>query len=277
MEPGKKLEVLKGSLESGAIDKKEFDDKKIILEKDIEEHDKKAKKEKGDKPDEEEKEVIPFSSEKILLIVVGAIILIILAVYSYNQFRQDPPETLEDLHDYNIRGKLKPEQGYMYKGAYSFVKLNDLWYTQLKSPKGTKLFDMVLRYSPRDVQEIDIVGSLDVEFFDAASDYYVTFDPTGTEFAHISLAVADFNTHLSKVFEKKPIAACDRNETSACIERPIVTCDDKDKIVLYIKESNETKLSFESNCIIVEGLGLNLVKGVDRVLFNLYGIMEKVE
>jgi len=44
---------------------------------------------------------------------------------------------------------------------------------------------------------------------------------------------------------------------------------------LYVKEANESKVYFDDNCIVVEGSGFDLVKGVDRVLFYFYGIMEQ--
>ena len=91
------------------------------------------------------------------------------------------------------------------------------------------------------------------------------------------MAIADFDTHMSKVFEKNPIGACDRNETDACKTIPIVTCADKDKVVLYVKESQKFRAYYNENCIVVEGSGLELVKGVDKVLYNLYGIMGQEE
>ena len=81
----------------------------------------------------------------------------------------------------------------------------------------------------------------------------------------------------AKVFEKTPVAACDRNETEACKTRPIVTCSDYGKLVLYIKESDKFRAYYNNNCIVVEGKGVDLVKGVDRVLYNLYNIMGKEE
>ena len=134
-----------------------------------------------------------------------------------------------------------------------------------------------MRYSPNDLKDIVIEGSLDESLFNNLGEFYVTFNPTGKEFSYVGLAVADFNTHMSKVFEKKPIAACDRNETEPCKTRPIVTCEDSGKLVLYIKESERFRAYYNSNCIVVEGSGFDLVKGVDRILYNLYSIMEQEE
>ena len=271
MEPRKQLEILKGSFESGIIDKEEYEKWKEKLEPDVKEFDKKIE-EINKEPEEG-----PKSSEKSLIVVVSAIVLLFAAIFAFSIFNKQQPKTLEDLHVLNLKGELKPEQGYVYKGVYSFVTLDDLWYTQLTSPKGTKIYSLALRYSPKDLKDIVIEGSLDKDFFNSKNEFFVTFNPTGREFSYIGLAVADFNTHMSKVFEKKPIAACDRNETEPCRNRPIVTCEDKDKLVLYIQESDLFRTYYNDNCIVVEGNGFDLVKGVDRILYNLYNVMEQEE
>ena len=202
-------------------------------------------------------------------------VLLFAAIFFISKLTKEQPKTIEDLHLLNIQGKLKPEQGYLYKDAYSFVNVDGFWYTQLTSHTGKSLYNMNLRYSPRDLEDIHILGYMDTDLFNNATEYYVTFNPTGEDFSHVALAVADFNQHMVNVFGKKPIAACDKNETSACEDRPIITCQNTDKVVLYIKEANESLVKYDDNCIIVEGNGFDLVKGVDRVLYNFYDIMDK--
>ena len=271
--PRKKLEVLKGSLESGVIDRDEYKKLEEKLEPDAREFDKKI--EEANRPDAQEE--TSKSSEKALIIGIVMILLLFASIFAYSFFNKPQPKTLEDLHVLNLQGKLKPSQGYVYKGVYSFVTLDDLWYTQLMSPKGTKIYSLALRYSPRDLKDVVIEGTLDSAFFDSQSEFYVTFNPTGKEFSYVALAVADFNTHMSKVFEKSPVAACDRNETEPCMQRPIVTCSDSDKLVLYIKEASKFRAYYNSNCIVVEGSGFDLVRGADRILYSLYNIMEQEE
>lgn len=271
-DPRKKIEIIRGSLESGIIGKEQHDREKEKLEVELKEFDTKIGEANKPEPEEGHK-----SSDKPLIFGIAGIILVIIAIVSYSVFNKEQPATLEDLHILNLQGKLKPGQGYVYKGVYSFVNFDGVWHTQLKSPKGTKVYSMALRYSPRDVENISVEGKLDKGFFDSKAEFFVTFNPTGKDFSRVALAVADFDAHLAKVFEKMPIAACDRNETDVCKERPIVTCSDKDKLVLYIKEADRFRAYYNDNCIIVEGNGFDLVRGVDRVLYNLYGIMEQEE
>ena len=273
MDPRKKLDVLEGSFNSGVIGKEEYEKEKEKLEPDVKEFDRQVEEiNKAEIPEEPKK-----SSDKVLIISIAVIALLLISVFAFSYFYKPKPLTLEEMHVLNLQGKLKPSQGYVYKKVYSFVTLDNVWYTQLKSPKGTKIYDMALRYSPRDLTSIRVQGALNTDFFNNQTELYVTFNPKGGDFAYVSLAVADFETHMSKVFEKAPVGACDRNETETCKTRPIVTCNDADKLVLYINQSDKFKTYYNNNCIVVQGNGFDLVKGVDRVLYNLYNIMEQKE
>ena len=277
MSKEKKLKELEESYDSGIINRDEYLKKKKEIEQE------KELKEEGEETKPEEKKEVKErkGSDKILIIGVIVLLLLFIIVFFIIRLTEEQPETIEDLHRLNIQGKLKPEQGYLYKDAYSFVNLDGFWYTQLTSPSGKRLYNMNLRYGPRDLEDIRIFGYFDGELFNNATDYYVTFnpvgdyDPEGYGFSHVVLAVNDFNQHMTKVFGKKPIAACDRNETTTCEDRPVINCDNADKVVLYIKEANESMVKYDDNCIIVEGKGFDLVKGVDRVLYNLYDIMKQ--
>jgi len=203
------------------------------------------------------------------------LVLLFAAIFAIRYIPQEIPETIDELHDFNLKGKLKDDQGYVYNDIYSFIKYDEFWYTQFLSPGGSRLYNVQFRYGPRDVDTINIEGSLNSELLNNATDYYVTFNPTGSNFSHVALAVADFNQHMTNIFFKQPIAACDKNETSACINIPVITCDNTDSLVLYVKEANNTRVYFDDNCIVVEGSGFDLVKGVDRVLFEFYDIIEQ--
>ena len=261
-----KLQELEKSYESGLITKEEYEKQKGEIEN--------MQEEKIEEKGEEEKET-KFKSDKALIIGIILIIVVFGIVFSLKYFfAQEKPETIEDLHALNLKGKLKDDQGYLYKGVYSFVKFDDLWYTQMVSPKGTRFYNIQFRYGPKEVEQIKTSGALNTELFNNASEYYVTFNPTEGNFSSIALAVSDFNQQMTKVFFKQPIAACDRNETTACIGRPIITCDNTEKMVLHVKDSNNSGVYYNDNCIIIEGNGFELVKGVDRVLYDFYEIIK---
>jgi hypothetical protein len=218
---------------------------------------------------------VKLKSDRVLIIGAFIIILLFAVIFGLRYLNQEQPKTIDELHELNLKGKLKDEQGYLYKDVYSFVKFDDLWYMQLMSPGGSRLYNIQFRYGPREVEDIKIGGTLDTELLNNAKDYYATFNPTGNDFSHVAVAVADFNQHMTNIFFKTPIAACDKNETSACKDRPIITCENTDKVVLYIKEANNTLVYYDDNCIVVEGSGFELVRGVDRILYDFYDIMEQ--
>jgi len=234
----------------------------------------KVKEEKDEKVED-----VKLKSDKTLIIGVVMIMLVFAVILGAKYFNQEEmPKTIDELHELNLKGKLKDEQGYLYNDVYSFVKVEDVWYAQLMSPSGKTFYNFNFRYSPRDLENIKIKGKLDVEKFNDASQYYVTFNPLGKEFTHIRLGRLDYDMMMIQVFDKTPISACDRNvsnATAACLDIPIITCENTDDIVVYFKESNELGVEYRNNCIIISGSGLDIVKGVDRVLYNLYGVMEQ--
>jgi len=259
-----KLKKLQEIYKHGLITTEEYEKKKREIEEKPEEKQEESK--------EEAKEV-KLKSDKTLIISAIIIILLFGTIFGLRYLGQERPETIDELHGLNFKGKLKKDEGYLYNGVYSFVKFDGLWYAQLVSPKGTRLYNVQFRYGPLDVEKIKIGGSLDSNLLNNATEYYVTFNPTGQNFSAVALAVGDFNTHMTNIFFKQPIAACDKNETLACANRPVITCDNTDKLVLYVKEANKSGVYFDDNCIVIEGNGFDLVKGVDRVLYDFYDII----
>ncbi|MFH0868564.1 MAG: hypothetical protein V1831_04595 [Candidatus Woesearchaeota archaeon] len=258
-----KLKKLEKSFDDGVISKKEYEKKKNEIEEMLDE-----KVEAKDEVVEEAK----LKSDRILIIGVILVVVSFAIIFSLGLFTQKVPETLDELHAWNLKGKLKDTQGYLYSG-YSFVRFDNSWYTQLMSPGGSRFYNIQFRYGPKEVESVNIGGLLDTKLFNSAEDYYVTFNPKGNEFSYVAAAIGDFNQHMTSVFFKKPIAACDRNETKICKDRPIITCENTDKVVLYVKEANITRVYYNNNCIVIEGSGFELVKGVDRVLFDFYKIL----
>lgn len=273
------LKKLEESYEAGIIDKEEYEKKKKEIEESIEEERVKEEEDKTEKKEPEEEEKIPIKSEKMLFVLVGIVVLIIAGFFVYNYItQQQAPKTIDDLHLLNLEGKLPEDQGFVYDGVHSFVKQDDVWYTLLSSDTGLTEFNLNFRYSPLEVEDIPIEGVLDIQRFNDAENYSVTFNPLGEDLSHIRLARFDFDTQMLKVFDKIPMSACDRNasnQTAACAEVPIMTCDNEESMVMHYKEAPDLRIEYDDNCIIIEGREFDFIKGVDRVLYNLYGIMEQ--
>ena len=212
-------------------------------------------------------------SDKTLVMGILILVLLFVGAFVFFYFTKEEPLTVEGLHSANFDDELDPESGRIFQG-YSFINIDGFWYTQLKSPAGSKNYDMALRFAPWEVENIPLTGQLNESFFNTETQYFVTFDPLGSDFNYVALAIGDFNEHLMKIFEKVPVAACDKNETDACFGRPIINCDSKG-LVIYVKESADVGVGYANNCIVLSGSGLDLVRAADRSLYNLYGILGK--
>ncbi|MEM3127170.1 MAG: hypothetical protein QW331_03840, partial [Candidatus Woesearchaeota archaeon] len=91
---------------------------------------------------------------------------------------------------------------------------------------------------------------------------------------YTALSAAEMSLSLYKAIGRQPIASCSINETFACQKRPIVTCDDENLAVIYLKHGERPKVLFDNNCIIVQGRGEDLVKATDRFLYYWYGVIK---
>jgi len=215
-------------------------------------------------------------SDSSLLIIIGVFIIIIILLFSMGKILPKPKVlTEEDLLKLNAEGKLKPDQGYMYKDGYSFVFSDGLWITQLDR-KGM-LTTLRLHFSPKDLENISIYGELNDSLFNDNENYYMTFDPIGSnpdEMKYVALSVGEFVIPYKRDFGKTSNASCIRNETEACIDRPIINCTNTDKPVMFFNDQEPTRIIFDNNCITIQGTGQDIVKATDRLMYSLYGIME---
>ncbi|HII71465.1 TPA: hypothetical protein HA265_01795 [Candidatus Woesearchaeota archaeon] len=224
--------------------------------------------EEEDAPEDEKKDT------KKLLWLVGVIIIVfgvLGGVAFYSSYHKEPV-TIDGMHSLNVAGELKPQEGYMYNG-YSFIKYADVWYTQIQN-KGT-LYDVTFNYDPKSVEDIPIEGSL-TENFVKSGRIYITFDPLGRELKWVAVANFGLSRSLAWAFGYDMKAACTRNETKACQDAGVVTCDDTEKAVIYFKESDDPRVILADNCVIVQGRGEDLVKAKDRLLLRWYGITGKI-
>ena len=212
--------------------------------------------------------------DNIFFYAIITIILVIFLIVFIPKLIPNSQPTLEELHKKNLEDKLSPDKGYVYKGLYSFVSYDGLWYTQLRTHSGQKLFNIPFHYSPRDVEHIEPVGQLNYSNLDRYKNFFMTFDPEDENLNYIAASTSETDMILIQVFGKGIIAACTRNETAACQGRPIVQCNSTDAPVFYFASEEETTLLYLNNCIVISGKNEELFKATDRMLFDLLDIMK---
>lgn len=202
-----------------------------------------------------------------IITIVSFVVILGLVLISVKLFG---PDDINDITE-EIIEKGNTEQGYMYNG-FVFIKQNNLWHTKLQ--RGNELYNLHFHYSPGHVDQIPVTGSLREDL--DTSTFYITHDPLEENTSLIALASIELNLNIIKGMGVKTIPACYRNETkfekNACENRPIITCDNTEKAVIFVKTGESEKITLDDNCIIIEGKGNGLLKSVDRVLFDFYGI-----
>jgi len=153
---------------------------------------------------------------------------------------------------------------------FEFVKMDNIWYTQWQ--KDDNLFTVSMRYNPYEIEDLAIVGELDESF--NRPEAYVTFHPQKGNFTIISLAAGELSLNMFRALGVKPIASCMINDTKVCGERPIVTCEKEGISVIQIVDKGEPAVILDGDCIQLQGEGMGLLKSVDRLLYQWYGIMK---
>lgn len=201
-------------------------------------------------------------------IVIGVIIILFAAIFAIRIFLKPEKMTIEEMIVKTLQGDTNPETNYMYDG-YVFVKVEPLWYTQWQVED--TLFNIPLHYGPLELEDIKAEGELDERF--NTGHYYITFDPYGDDFAHVAVAAGEIGRNLVEGLGAKISSACYKNH-SVCEGKPIITCDNTNESVIYIKEADDAKIVMDGNCLVLQGEGEELLKVVDRVILQLYGIMK---
>jgi len=159
----------------------------------------------------------------------------------------------------------------MYYNNYKFEKVDNMWYTQWQ--KGDNLFSIPLRYNPLEVKDVPIVGNLSSEF--NRPEVFIAFDPTQGNFSILSLAAGELSLNLNKALLVTPIAACSVDDPEVCEDRPIVStnCTEHNASIIFIRDVGKPAILLEGNCVYLGGKGFDLLKSVDRLLYQWYGIM----
>ncbi|MBW2981482.1 hypothetical protein KY343_01250 [Candidatus Woesearchaeota archaeon] len=212
-------------------------------------------------------------NRKKLLIAIGiviAVFVLFIVAFRVTLYLRGPTSnvvTIDELHKLNLEGKLE-EDSYVYNG-FSFVYFNDGWYTQVQ--RGNTIYDVPLHYGPRDVEDIPVTGKLG-QSFGQGRVIYISFYP---EDYYLGFAAIELSLNLGKGMNAITKSACDKDyDIDACKERGVVTCEDTDKSVILIKQSNETKIRLSDKCVIIEGNEKELLRATDNVILHFYGIMD---
>jgi len=207
---------------------------------------------------EKEEEYVPPPEDNTSGLVIGLTVLflflglVLVIVVGFRFFLPDLPTTQLDYGPNHF--KLDKE------GSWRFD-----W------QRGDTVYSVPLRYNPLKVENVSIVGSLNESF--NRPEMYITFDARQGNFSTLALATTELSLNMVRALQVKPIAACTNNQSDACEDRPIVQCTDTNTSVILIKDEGEAKIWLKGDCIVLFGKDLELLRAVDRLLYQWYGVM----
>jgi len=216
-------------------------------------------------------------SKDIKHIAIFLIILLLIfgSFFAYAKYKKSNEFTDPDaMHKANLEGKLPKELGYIYNG-FSFIKIDETtWFTKIIVPNVKDgVINLQLRYGPRDLEDVKVSGDINyITQFDSA---YIAFDPTSENLSGIAIGAADLTANLMKTLNITPVSACTKNETEACATKNIISCiKDPEYPIYFFRLADNPALIAKGNCLIIEGNGKDIVKAVDRLVLNWYGVMK---
>ncbi|HLD72472.1 MAG TPA: hypothetical protein VJA23_02720 [Candidatus Nanoarchaeia archaeon] len=206
-----------------------------------------------------------------ILILVGVFGLFLggFKLYS-NQLTTAAVVDVDQLHQDNLAGDLNEEEGYIYND-YSFVKVDGLWWTEMN--KFGTLLKIPLHFGPKEVESIQFEGNLNPEF-NLGDSVYIAIDPKVIN-KYYTLAISELSFNVVKGMDRAPIGSC-TEEGYGCDNRTLISCENNPQNlpVIELAIANETTVKGAGTCLKISGDGYDLVKAVDRVLYQWYGIME---
>ncbi|PIN76022.1 hypothetical protein COV18_01200 [Candidatus Woesearchaeota archaeon CG10_big_fil_rev_8_21_14_0_10_37_12] len=203
--------------------------------------------------EDEQQEEYKASKQTIIFSVVAGVVLLVVIGFLFFGFDDSAP-TL-------------PTVEYNY---FKFEQIGGMWQTTIELDD--QPYEAPFRFNPEQVQDVPVVGKFSGF---VKMPVYITFDPESEydDFKYLALGVSELTLHMVRALNVSVEAACTKNVTDACVDRPIVTCGDFGKSVIYLHTSNETLVNLSNHCITLSGPELDLLKPVDRLLFQWYKIM----
>lgn len=159
-----------------------------------------------------------------------------------------------------------------YNG-FEFTDVDGLWRTGWQ--REGQSYELDFRFNPGQVEGVPVTGKTDIRF--QFENVYLTVDPSEErtpETAYLNLAAVELSRKLVEPFERNVTAACTRNETEACESRPIVTCENTNSSVIYLRQASESKIVLNGNCAVIQGKGEGIVMAADKALFQWLKIMD---
>lgn len=207
----------------------------------------------------------------MILVVLGFFAFSFLGFKYYNQLTAADVVDIDQLHQENLEEELGDEEGYVYNG-YSFVYADGLWWTEMN--KFGTLLKVPLHFGPRELEGIPVEGELDARF-NSGENIYIAIDPNVYD-KYYTLAISELSFNTVKGMDRVPVGAC-TEENYVCDNRSLISCGNNplNRPVVELAYEEGPGIELNGTCIKVKGnAGYDIVKSVNRLLYQWYGIMD---
>ncbi len=163
--------------------------------------------------------------------------------------------------------------GFLYSGQTDQFKYKDIKFIRTQNGWSAVINDrrVIFDYFPADVEQINLSSDIITALVNKPEIDTVSMlnDTFSEEIAlaqyNMALALNNINIYMRAGFT-----------TNNTFDMPIITCEDATPVVpiIYFKQSNQTKVSLEENCIIVEARNnIDILRIKDRLLYSMLGII----
>lgn len=188
---------------------------------------------------------------KYFIVIGGAIFALVLLFFIFGLKK---PEVKRNVVEYNY---------------FKFEEVGNMWQTNVKLE--SQLYEAIFRFNPKQVENVSVVGNFSGF---RKSPIYITFDPDvdSDKFKYLALAATELSLHIVRALNYTVEAACTKNVSEACFNRSVVNCGD-DASVIYLVADAPARISLNGSCVTLSGEGFDLLRSVDRLLFQWYKIM----
>jgi len=162
--------------------------------------------------------------------------------------------------------------GTLTYNSFEFVDVDGVWRTEWQRDNQVYLLDF--RFNPEQVEHVPVEGTTDIRF--QFKRVYLTIDPSSertSDTSYVTLAAVELARKLIDPFDRTVIPACTSN-SSECEGRPIITCENTNTTVIYLKQAADTRIIFNGNCVTIQGSGEGIVMATNKILFQWLGIMD---
>lgn len=193
--------------------------------------------------------------EKRNKIIMGVFISVIMVGSILGIFMSDNSNNQAELEYTNLLGE-----------TYNFA-IGQNFYVLKKGEQEIKFY-----YHPYDLQNlINDTGKIDQ--FIQRNQLILLFDPEDKNIVYIDLARYELSNELLK--NNKMIIGAKTENTTSYSAIPILSCENatQEMPFMYFKTSNESKISFDNNCLIMEGNEFDFLRYRDLILYTEYKVM----